>query len=581
MGGTSKEKLAKNTKAEIILSLTSNIAAETMQSSPVLANVVFKTSRRTDQELLAALDGKELDEQEVRKLRLAEQTPLPGGIRYQKSHGVDSAAQQMKRLFNSAALLPTETNCNHSITSVKMVELKRSIMEQQVAAHAHDSADKLRTATSAAGATGSSFSTKLKEKYDSNKRMYGLSAMKSHRDILKQIKTGGSASAPETLEGGDGDNDAHEDTSEKTKETEKQTTSDAKKQPLPTPSSSSAAASTKSTLVQPTPTAASKSNGFGSAAEFLKRTVSEIDPSAVDANARQRSLDDQAKIASNAKLLLPTANRFILARNKQQQQASPVSSPKPRQAPAPALAKTTPAKTDPPAATATAAAAAAGDDSFDLELYIGDSVTTKRLLDVNSKYTPNKLSSSSSQKRRLNELSPNTTAATSQQPSSVSPSSTGRDSKKQKLDELLALARSSAHAKEVMDPAKNPQLRNCYEQSRVQEMIDFKLAGVRKRDVALVSCAQCAYTAFKQSDFCRAQRHDIRRHQGVQRFFKCKACKRISYTLDEIVPSKACRHCGGDKLEPCGMRDDGCDGVASITPFESRLNQDSEMLLES
>jgi len=151
-----KSKLVKNYKAEILMSLNSSITKEAVKSSPILANVVYKTVKKSDQELMASLEGRHLDEEELRKIKLAEQET----IRYQSftknEEGLVNKA--IKTVFNSKSLLPTDTNYN-TISGKKLGELKAMAPQALTIQSSVESASKER-----------------------------LSKMKSHRDILKEVK---------------------------------------------------------------------------------------------------------------------------------------------------------------------------------------------------------------------------------------------------------------------------------------------------------------------------------------------------------------------------------------------------------
>ena len=63
----------------------------------------------------------------------------------------------------------------------------------------------------------------------------------------------------------------------------------------------------------------------------------------------------------------------------------------------------------------------------------------------------------------------------------------------------------------------------------------------------------------------------------MQRFFKCKDCKKRLYTLDQIYPSKACAQCGSGKFESSTMKEQD----TSITIHKNvDLNQQSEYLID-
>jgi predicted nucleic-acid-binding Zn-ribbon protein len=114
----------------------------------------------------------------------------------------------------------------------------------------------------------------------------------------------------------------------------------------------------------------------------------------------------------------------------------------------------------------------------------------------------------------------------------------------------------SSHASTVFDAEKNPHYRAYLNRLEQEEKIDEKLTNMRNREVKVVTCSTCSYTAFSQSDFCKLKRHQINRHAVLQRFFKCKSCSRRTYTLDKLIPVASCSTCGSDKYEPCTIKED-------------------------
>lgn len=122
---------AKDMRAEIVRSLNSNIMKETLAQSPALANAVIKTSwKKSDREVMAMLEGKELEREEVRKIRLAEQQST---VRFNAGCAVDSETdKQLKKLFG--AKLAANSNLISSsgtITSCKFADLKKSNMRRK------------------------------------------------------------------------------------------------------------------------------------------------------------------------------------------------------------------------------------------------------------------------------------------------------------------------------------------------------------------------------------------------------------------------------------------------------------------
>lgn len=117
------QKFSSEMKAQTIRSLTSNIFKETIAQSAALSNAVFKTAKKSDLEIMAILDGKELEKDEVKKIRLNEQQST---IRYNAACSVDGDTNtQLKKVF-SAKLLNTTPTVNSSISTIKLMDIKKS-----------------------------------------------------------------------------------------------------------------------------------------------------------------------------------------------------------------------------------------------------------------------------------------------------------------------------------------------------------------------------------------------------------------------------------------------------------------------
>ena len=217
--------------------------------------------------------------------------------------------------------------------------------------------------------------------------------------------------------------------------------------------------------------------------------------------------------------------------------------------------------------------------SFDLELYIGDNPTSKKLLDVNSKYIPFSPSTatSSGYKRKFEELKKGSQST----PSKIEESKDSFEDKKAKkaklFDDILSI--KSNHSKDASDPEKNPHVKAYFDKLVQQEAVDNKLAATKSREVKAVTCPNCNYTSFAQSEYCKKQMHNVKRHMAIQRFFKCKICNNSTYTLDKLCPISSCSQCGNDKFESCGMKIERID--INRGTGEAELNIQSEGFLEN
>jgi hypothetical protein len=411
-------KIAKEMKEQALLSLNSNITEALSSTSSILSNTNIKINtmvnknKKSDKEILALLDGKQLDKEEVVQIRLAEQQT----VNFVKSSVFEESKKELKKLFNSKIMLKPDLIANASVSSQKLVEMKKDIQ------------------------TTDCLAAKLKVSHEDKKKNYALSSMQSHRDIVKELK----------------------DKKKKSQELE-EVENEGEEAKISSPPQTKTAENKNSII----------------ASDFLKSRIAEI---------------------------------------KKFNKPSPVSSPKRNPTP--------PAKNN---------------LGFDLELYIGDAPTTKKLLDVTGKYSLSSLkrktpdSSLKSPKENINEED--------------------KRAKKLKMIEELQGIKSN-HSKDVMNPEKNPHYKNYLDKLQQQEDIDNKLTQLRNRQVKVVTCGVCDYTAFSQSNYCKTERHQIVRRDVLQRFFRCKSCKEKTYTLDKVCPSAACKKCGNEKFEPCALKDD-------------------------
>jgi hypothetical protein len=112
-----RTKVCKEIKSEILNSLNCSISKTV---DPAISTM-GKMKKKSDQELLAIFEGKELDKEEIKKIRIAEQS---SSILIHHSKNTEGD-KQLSKLFSSKALLPNENTANYSITGTKMLEYKK------------------------------------------------------------------------------------------------------------------------------------------------------------------------------------------------------------------------------------------------------------------------------------------------------------------------------------------------------------------------------------------------------------------------------------------------------------------------
>ncbi|XP_042367369.1 protein MCM10 homolog isoform X2 [Plectropomus leopardus] len=84
-----------------------------------------------------------------------------------------------------------------------------------------------------------------------------------------------------------------------------------------------------------------------------------------------------------------------------------------------------------------------------------------------------------------------------------------------------------------------------------KEQMEEKMRGIREMKCRAVTCKKCNYTYFKPADRCVEEKHDLRWHDAMKRFFKCP-CGQRAIALDRL-PNKHCTNCGLFKWERDGM----------------------------
>lgn len=80
------------------------------------------------------------------------------------------------------------------------------------------------------------------------------------------------------------------------------------------------------------------------------------------------------------------------------------------------------------------------------------------------------------------------------------------------------------------------------ERYKKKENIEEKLLQVMERDIKVVVCRQCHYTAYKQSILCKQKQHFVKICDVKQRFFECVECHKRVFTWSQY-PVENCTNC--------------------------------------
>ena len=125
------------------------------------------------------------------------------------------------------------------------------------------------------------------------------------------------------------------------------------------------------------------------------------------------------------------------------------------------------------------------------------------------------------------------------------------EKEKKKLIEAALNRKSVNH--QMVAQVENQVEEQYFNNLEKKEKYETRLADVQQLPVKVVTCTACKYTAMSQSDLCKSKGHEVNFHQAKKRFFMCKSCKTRTFTFGSIMPSKACKHCGGTNYEKAGM----------------------------
>lgn len=132
--------------------------------------------------------------------------------------------------------------------------------------------------------------------------------------------------------------------------------------------------------------------------------------------------------------------------------------------------------------------------------------------------------------------------------SKLSPLENGID-----LDALLK--RKSIHDKDA-NKAQGLEAQKHLDSLEAREKVEtFVSECMSVKDVKVVSCKKCGYTAQRQSDLCMRQGHCVTHTTAEKRFFKCGGCQRRT-TAFSMMPTKPCKHCDANQWIRVAMKDE-------------------------
>lgn len=96
--------------------------------------------------------------------------------------------------------------------------------------------------------------------------------------------------------------------------------------------------------------------------------------------------------------------------------------------------------------------------------------------------------------------------------------------------------------------------------SRLEKKEDHerRLEEVKSLKAKTITCSVCNYTAQSQGEYCKSLGHEVTVKIANKRFFACTNCKYRLFTFDDIIPTQACKNCGGTNFEKTSVKYVSC-----------------------
>ncbi len=127
--------------------------------------------------------------------------------------------------------------------------------------------------------------------------------------------------------------------------------------------------------------------------------------------------------------------------------------------------------------------------------------------------------------------------------------STGKVMTKERLAAICSARSKNEH---LVSDFENETLERRLDALERKEAMEEKMVGTKELETRAVTCKECNYTSFSQSELCRGRGHRVRRIAAAKRFFECRDCKKRTVSLDRY-PKSACDKCGGSSWARTGM----------------------------
>jgi len=179
----------------------------------------------------------------------------------------------------------------------------------------------------------------------------------------------------------------------------------------------------------------------------------------------------------------------------------------------------------------------------------------KAIASKNPNYVPTKKRKveemESSRKRVARAIGESNPASTHKRdkPEAVLVSSSGSVMSKERLDAICNAKSKNEHlVEEFADEIREKAL----DQLQRKEEMEDKMLSTKELETKAVTCAECNYTAFSQSELCRSKGHRVKVVKTTKKFFECIDCKKRLVCLDKY-PKRPCSKCGGSRFSRSGM----------------------------
>ncbi len=119
-------------------------------------------------------------------------------------------------------------------------------------------------------------------------------------------------------------------------------------------------------------------------------------------------------------------------------------------------------------------------------------------------------------------------------------------------ERLAAICGAKSKNEHLVDEYANEAQERHFDTLEKKEAMEDKMVNTKELETKAVSCKECGYTSYAQSQPCRDRGHQVKRITATKKFFECVECKSRTVSLDRY-PKSACSKCGSSKWARAGM----------------------------